>query len=99
MKPENSIPFCSPGRFLRIKSAKLDFGWGIALKFYKKRLEPKIGYIARQLRSGKLERDQGESGEIKDAEIQNVVDSKSQICYIIDCLVFVSEHLTADKQI
>lgn len=48
LKPEYVIPFCSPGRLIHIKAEGMEFGWGIVIKFYKKRLEPKRGAIAAQ---------------------------------------------------
>lgn len=39
--PTYSLPFIQPGRLVKIKYEKLDFGWGIVIN-YQKRLPPKV---------------------------------------------------------
>jgi len=39
--PAYSLPFMRPGRLVKVKHQKLDFGWGIVIN-YQKRLPPKV---------------------------------------------------------
>jgi len=39
--PTYSLPFLQPGRLVKIKYGKLDFGWGVIVNF-QKRLPPKV---------------------------------------------------------
>jgi ATP-dependent RNA helicase DOB1 len=41
MLPENIVPFLSPGRLLKIKNSKNDWGWGVLINFQKQRLNLK----------------------------------------------------------
>ena len=34
-KPESLLPFLVPGRLIRVKTDKDDWGWGILVSFYK----------------------------------------------------------------
>ena len=38
--PNYSLPFLQPGRIVKVKYQKLDFGWGVIVN-YQKRLPPK----------------------------------------------------------
>jgi len=38
MLPDNVIPFLSAGRVLRVKSPKVDWGWGVLLNFQKTKI-------------------------------------------------------------
>lgn len=38
--PNYSLPFLQPGRLVKVKHQKLDFGWGVIVN-YQKRLPPK----------------------------------------------------------
>ncbi|OBZ78288.1 ATP-dependent RNA helicase mtr4 [Grifola frondosa] len=38
--PSYVLPFCTPGRLVKVKYGKLDFGWGVIIN-YQKRLPPK----------------------------------------------------------
>ena len=40
--PNYSLPFLQPGRLVKVKYQKLDFGWGVIIN-YLKRLPPKVG--------------------------------------------------------
>ena len=39
--PNYVLPFLQPGRLVKVKHGKLDFGWGIIVN-YQKRLPPKV---------------------------------------------------------
>ena len=39
--PTYSLPFLQPGRLIKVKYKKLDFGWGVVIN-YQKRLPPKV---------------------------------------------------------
>jgi ATP-dependent RNA helicase DOB1 len=39
--PTYSLPFLQPGRLVKVKYQKLDFGWGVIIN-YSKRLPPKV---------------------------------------------------------
>jgi ATP-dependent RNA helicase DOB1 len=39
--PNYSLPFLQPGRLVKVKYQKLDFGWGVIIN-YSKRLPPKV---------------------------------------------------------
>jgi ATP-dependent RNA helicase DOB1 len=39
--PTYSLPFLQPGRLVKVKHQKLDFGWGVIIN-YSKRLPPKV---------------------------------------------------------
>ena len=39
--PNYSLPFLQPGRLVKVKHQKLDFGWGVIVN-YQKRLPPKV---------------------------------------------------------
>lgn len=39
--PTYSLPFLQPGRLVKVKYQKLDFGWGVIIN-YQKRLPPKV---------------------------------------------------------
>ncbi len=39
--PNYVLPFLQPGRLVKVKHEKLDFGWGIIVN-YQKRLPPKV---------------------------------------------------------
>ena len=43
--PAYSLPFMRPGRLVKIKHQKLDFGWGVVVN-YQKRLPPKVCILA-----------------------------------------------------
>jgi ATP-dependent RNA helicase DOB1 len=40
--PTYSLPFLQPGRLVKVKYQKLDFGWGVIIN-YQKRLPAKVG--------------------------------------------------------
>jgi len=42
--PTYSLPFLQPGRLVKVKYQKLDFGWGVIIN-YQKRLPPKVRTI------------------------------------------------------
>jgi ATP-dependent RNA helicase DOB1 len=42
--PSYSLPFLQPGRLVKVKHGKLDFGWGVVINF-SKRLPPKVHQI------------------------------------------------------
>lgn len=42
--PDYSLPFLQPGRLVKVKYQKLDFGWGVIIN-YSKRLPPKVRNI------------------------------------------------------
>jgi ATP-dependent RNA helicase DOB1 len=39
--PTYALPFLQPGRLVKVKYEKLDFGWGVIIN-YQKRLPPKV---------------------------------------------------------
>ena len=39
--PENAIPFCVPGRMIKIAWQDVGWGWGIIVSFSKQRINPK----------------------------------------------------------
>lgn len=39
--PTYSLPFLQPGRLVKVKYQKLDFGWGVVIN-YQKRTPPKV---------------------------------------------------------
>jgi hypothetical protein len=39
--PTYSLPFLQPGRLVKVKSQKVDFGWGVIIN-YQKRLHSKV---------------------------------------------------------
>lgn len=39
--PAYSLPFMRPGRLVKVKHQKVDFGWGVVVN-YQKRLPPKV---------------------------------------------------------
>jgi ATP-dependent RNA helicase DOB1 len=47
--PAYSLPFMRPGRLVKVKHGKLDFGWGIVVN-YQKRLPPKVSSALMQRR-------------------------------------------------
>jgi superfamily II RNA helicase len=44
--PAYALPFLQPGRLVKVKYQKLDFGWGVIIN-YQKRLPPKACYLIR----------------------------------------------------
>jgi ATP-dependent RNA helicase DOB1 len=44
--PSYSLPFLQPGRLVKIRHDKMDFGWGVIIN-YQKRLPPKVRFIIR----------------------------------------------------
>jgi len=41
VKPENIVPFLVPGRIIRIKTDKYDWGWGVLVSFSKQKITAK----------------------------------------------------------
>ena len=46
--PNYSLPFLQPGRIVKVKYQKLDFGWGVVINF-QKRLPPKASCYFRNI--------------------------------------------------
>ncbi len=81
MKPENIVPFLVPGRVIRVKSDKNDFGWGIVVNFTKQRINAKLSQLGR---------------EAKNREFIDILkENESHI--VIDVYLFVKNKLSNDN--
>lgn len=81
-EPEHIVPFLVPGRFLKIKSENINWGWGILVSWTKQRINPKKFLMA----SGSNKKGQGID-----------VLTQTENHYILDILLYVKNKLTNEN--
>lgn len=84
-RPENTVPFLKPGRFVRIcietGNGVKDWGWGIFVNFTKQKISPKnILHIGGQ----------------KNTELKEILE-KNESHYVLDVYLYVMDRLTSEN--
>ena len=93
--PTYSLPFLQPGRLVKVKYQKLEFGWGVVIS-YQKRLPPKVS-ICSALRRALLKL----FVFLKNRPMPATEDIPPHQQYIVDVLLYCSKesHLPKERNI
>lgn len=70
-----------PGRLIRVKGEKQDFGWGVVVNFNKQKINPKLVQLGK---------------EAKNKEFIDIL-TQNESHYILDVYLFVKNKLTSDN--